>query len=95
MSEEETAMVTELGKLGFPISSVAEYLQCKKEDLAMQFRKKEGEVYSAYAKGRVQGLVDIRRTYMRAAMGASTPSLERMLAFFAQSENENMEIWEE
>lgn len=95
LTEETRKEVEEFGKLGFPMSKVAEWLRCDRRELMEQFRRRDGEVYDAYHRGRLEGLMSLRRTLMKQAEGNNRESMGTMLAFFAQSENENMEIWEE
>lgn len=95
MTNEEHDSVFELGKLGFPISAVAQLMELPEKEVFAQFTEKRGELYSAYTAGRIQGMVDIRRTIQASALNSSSPALEKMLEFFRQSEYENTDIWEE
>jgi len=95
MSDEQLEQVKELGILGFPISSVAQLLELPEKEVNQQFVNKSGELYTAYTSGRIQGLVDVRRTIRKSAINASSPALEKMIDFFKQSEYENMEIWDD
>lgn len=96
MSSEGTlGQVRELGQLGFPVSAVAQLLEMPEKEVFAQFTEKRGELYSAYTAGRIQGMVDVRRTIYASALNSSSPALEKMLEFFRKSEYENTEIWEE
>lgn len=94
MTSEQHDQVVELGKLGFAVRDVALLLEIPEKEVYAQFTKKSGEIYSAYTSGRIQGMVDVRRTIMASALNSSSPALEKMLDFFKKSEYENVEIWE-
>lgn len=95
MTKEQHDSVFELGKLGFAVKDVALLLEMPEQEVYAQFTGKSGEIYSAYTAGRIQGMVDIRRTIQASALNSSSPALEKMLEFFRKSDYENMEIWDE
>jgi hypothetical protein len=95
MTKEQHDSVFELGQLGCAVRDVALLLEIPEKEVFAEFTNKQGDIYSAYTAGRIQGMVDLRRTIRTSALNSSSPALEKMLEFFKKSEYDNMDIWEE
>jgi len=95
LTEDVLKEVAEMGKLGFSMQRVAEWLCCRPCELSPQFRNKEGQIFEAYQRGRLEGMIAVRRAIMKDAEMRDNTSIEKMMTFFRQSENENLEVWED
>lgn len=95
LTEDVLNEVAEMGKLGFSVQRVSEWLCCRPCELSPQFREQNGPVYEAYQRGRLEGMIAVRRAIMKAAEMRENTAIGKMMTFFRQSDNDNMEIWEE
>ena len=92
-SEVEKAIYT-AGYLGFGVDYLVKCVQLDKETVTKQFMEENGTEYNIWLHGYYQAQTELRTTIMESALNSSTPSLEKMLQYFAETDDEinNIEV---
>lgn len=89
LTEAEVANIENCGKVGFSYKELAVILSVPEMDVQEQFEKKEGSVYMAWMKGRLQTELDLRNAILREAKDGSSPMLNQMKNILQQTDEEH------
>jgi hypothetical protein len=76
------------GYLGFGIDYLIDVVELKEADIRKQFIDKKGEDYKIWIQGFYMAQTELRKTIMASALSSSTPNLEKMLQYFAETIDE-------
>ena len=82
------------GYLGFGIDYLIHCVQLNKKEIEKQFAEENGNEYKIWLHGYYVAQTELRKTIMDSALNSSTPNIEKMLTYFAETTNElkNLEI---
>lgn len=78
----------EAGFCSFDKQYLIKVLEISELEIRKQFEAEDGNYYNAWAKGFYSIQTLIRKTVIESALNSSTPSIEKMLAYFAEVEND-------
>jgi len=92
-TEQEQAIYLS-GYLGFGIDYLIHCVQLNKKEIEKQFAEENGNEYKIWLHGYYVAQTELRKTIMDSALNSSTPNIEKMLTYFAETTNElkNLEI---
>ena len=83
------ANIENCGKVGFSYKELAIILSVPEMEVREQFEQKEGSVYMAWMKGRLQTELDLRTAILREAKDGSSPMLNQMNAILNRTDEEH------
>ena len=89
LTEAEMANIENCGKVGFSYKELAIILSVPEMEVREQFEQKEGSVYMAWMKGRLQTELDLRNAILREAKNGSSPMLNQMNAILNRTDEEH------
>lgn len=89
LTEAEVANIEKCGKVGLSYKELAVILSVPEMDVREQFEQKEGSVYMAWMKGRLQTELDLRNAILREAKDGSSPMLNQMKTILQQTDEEH------
>lgn len=89
LTEAEVANIENCGKVGFSYKELAIILSVPEMDVREQFEQKEGSVYMAWMKGRLQTELDLRNAILREAKDGSSPMLNQMKTILQKTDEEH------
>lgn len=92
LTEEELQEVELCGRVAFSYKEIAYNFLLPVSEVLEQFVKEDGEIFRHWMHGRLQVELEIRQKVLDGAKNGSTPMLEKMLAFFARTDNEHREL---
>lgn len=76
------------GYLGFGVNYLIKCVQLDKDMIKEQFISETGSYYDIWLHGHFVALTELRKIIMQSALNASTPAIEKMLLYFANTNNE-------
>ena len=89
LTEDQEKQIFEMGKLGFSYKEIAINFDLPMQEVASQFALENGCVFSAWKKGNIQAVFELRSTIMKSALNASTPHVKEMIQILAQVQQLN------
>ena len=76
------------GYYGFGIDYLVNVVELDRKDIIKQFLDKSGNDYKIWLHGYYTALTELRATIMSSALSSSTPNIEKMLTYFAETQDE-------
>lgn len=92
LTEADLANIEKMGSVGFSYKDVALALSEPEMDIREQFELKEGSVYAAWMKGRLQTELNLRQAILREAQNGSSPMLSKMQAILSDTDEEHEKL---
>lgn len=89
LTEAELANIENCGKVGFSYRELALVLSIPEMDVREQFEAKDGNVYLAWMKGRLQTELDLRNAILREAKNGSSPMLAQINNILVRTDEEH------
>lgn len=88
-TEAEIAIIENCGKVGFSYKELSIILSLPEMELREEFERKEGTVYLAWMKGRLQTELELRQSILKEAKDGSSPMLNQILAILQRTDEEH------
>jgi hypothetical protein len=83
------------GYLGFGIDYLIKCCQLNRNEITKQFIEESGKYYYIWIHGYYLAQTELRKTIMTSALNSSTPSIEKMLHYFDETNDEINNIEDE
>jgi hypothetical protein len=83
------------GYLGFGIEYLVKCCELDRNKITMQFLEESGNYYDIWKHGYYLAQTELRNTIMTSALNSSTPSIEKMLHYFNETNDEINNIEDE
>jgi len=82
------------GYLGFGVEYLVKCVQLDRKKILQQFFEEEGTEYNIWLHGNYVAQTELRKTIMESALNSSSPNIEKMLQYFAATDDEinNIEV---
>lgn len=92
LTEAEMANIEKMGSVGFSYKELAVALSVSELELREEFEKKEGKIYLAWMKGRLQTELELRMAILRDAKDGSTPMLSKIQNILQTTDEEHEKL---
>jgi predicted DNA-binding protein YlxM (UPF0122 family) len=89
LTEEQEKQIFEMGKLGFSFKEIAINFDLPIQEVASQFALEKGNVFTAWKKGNIQAMYELRDTIMKSALNSSSPHVKEMLQILGKVDKLN------
>ena len=76
------------GYLGFGIDYLVKCLELNRKEITEQFINESGYEYDVWIHGYYLALTQLRKTILDSALNSSTPNIEKILQYFAETDEE-------
>ena len=76
------------GYLGFGIEYLVKCVQLDRKSVRQQFIDGDGKEYNIWLHGYYMAQTELRKTILESALNSSSPNIEKMLQYFAKTDDE-------
>ncbi len=92
LTQEDLSNVEQMGRYGFSYKDVAKILEIPEPEVAKEFENEKGKIYSAWAKGRLQVELDLRKQILADALAGDKEMVNNFRAYLYKSDEENSKL---